>query len=254
MIYITGDTHNTIDMRHLTTKWMRRYCALQGADYSEITEVFVLGDFGLPWEDCPVDENGIHPAAKDEKFLLDWYDKKPFKVLAVMGNHDNYNMLEKLPQVDMYGDRVLKVSGNVFYLIRGHIYNIQGKSFLVLGGAQSQDKNRRTLDKDLWVQEEWTSEEEAACLSRIEKFGRAFDFVLSHTGPLNGIFCIESSCDFMEDSNVHFNDKIDGMVSYKRWFFGHWHKNWGFDHRNQSRYLPLYSEGVVVEKLTELKN
>ena len=261
MIYITGDTHNTIDMHHLSAKWMRRYCFLQGAKYSEVTEAIVLGDFGLPWEDCPVDENGIHPADKSDKYLLDWYNKKPFKVLAVMGNHDNYNMLEKLPQAKMYGDKVLKVSENVFYLIRGHIYNIQGKSFLVLGGAQSQDKSRRTLDKDLWAQEEWTSEEEDACISRIEKFGKAFDFVLSHTGPLSGISCIESSCDYpeyaaacREDSNVRFNDRIDGMISYKRWFFGHWHENWGYDHRNQSRYIPLYTEGVVVEKLAELKS
>lgn len=64
MIYITGDTHNTIDMRHLSAKWMRRYCFLQGAKYSEVTEAIVLGDFGLPWEDCPVDENGIHPVEK----------------------------------------------------------------------------------------------------------------------------------------------------------------------------------------------
>ena len=89
MIYITGDTHNTADMHHLSTKWMKRYCGLQDVNYSDINEVIILGDFGLPWHDCPVDENGIHPVAKDDKYLVHWYNEKPFKVLAVMGNHDN---------------------------------------------------------------------------------------------------------------------------------------------------------------------
>ena len=259
MIYITGDTHNTADMHHLSTKWMKRYCGLQDVNYSDINEVIILGDFGLPWHDCPVDENGIHPVAKDDKYLVRWYNEKPFKVLAVMGNHDNYNMLEKLPKIKMFGDTVLKVSENILYLIRGHIYNIEGKIFLALGGAQSHDKYFRKLNKDLWAQEEWTKEEQDACLERIKKFGTDVDFIVSHTGSINGISCIESSCDdpecvaaFREDSNVCFNDMIDEMMTYQRWFFGHWHKNWGYDHKNESRYVPLFVEGVVVEKLKEL--
>lgn len=31
------------------------------------------------------------------------------------------------------------------------------------------------------------------------------------------------------DSNVVLNDKIDSSISYKKWFFGHWHSDWGKD-------------------------
>ena len=90
MIYITGDTHNTEDMSNVSSSNMKLCCAEQKADYSKITNIIILGDFGLPWYDCPVDENGIHPSNKTDKYLLDWYNKKPFKIFAVMGNLDNY--------------------------------------------------------------------------------------------------------------------------------------------------------------------
>lgn len=253
MIYITGDTHNTVDMSHLSTKNLKNYCYWQQHNYKDITYAMVLGDFGLPWYDCPVDENGIHPEDKEDKYLLNWYNEKPYKILAVMGNHDNYNMIEKLPEVDMFGGKVLKVSENIFYLKRGHFYNIEGNSFLVLGGAQSHDKEYRRLNLNLWAQEEWTEEEKQACLKRIEEYGTEVDYIVSHTGPIEGISCVESSCDdkscrdvFMEDSNVRFNTKIDEKMTYKKWFFGHWHRDWGYDHRNQSKYIPLHFAGVIV--------
>lgn len=254
MLYITGDTHNTIDMTNLSVKNLRHYCSCQGRDYKNISYALILGDFGLPWYDCPVDENGIHPEDKDDKYLLRWYNEKPFKILTVMGNHDNYNMIEKLPEVEMFGKKVLKVSDNIFYLKRGEIYNIEGNIFLTLGGAQSHDKEYRTLNKNLWAQEEWTVEEEQACLQRIEEYGTDVDYIVSHTGPIEGISCIESSCDdescreaFLEDSNVRFNTKIDEMMTCKKWFFGHWHRDWGYDNRNESKYIPLYAAGVIVD-------
>lgn len=258
MIYITGDTHNTIDMSNLSAKNLRKYCSWQGRDSKSITYAMVLGDFGLPWYDCSVDENGIHPEKKDDQYLLRWYNEKPFKILAVMGNHDNYNMIEKLPEVDMFGKKVLKVSDNIFYLKRGEIYNIEGNIFLVLGGAQSHDKEWRKLNLNLWSQEEWTAEEETACLRCIEDYGTDVDYIVSHTGPIEGISCVESSCDdescreaFMEDPNVRFNTKIDEMMTYKKWFFGHWHRDWGYNHRSESKYIPLYSAGIVVDERKE---
>lgn len=255
MIYITGDTHNTIDMSHLSVKEIRKYCYWQQRDHKDITYAMVLGDFGLPWYNCAVDEDGIHPEMKDDKYLLNWYNEKPFKILAVMGNHDNYNMIEMLPEVDMFGGKVLKVSENIFYLKRGHIYNIEGNIFLVLGGAQSHDKQWRQLGKNLWALEEWTAEEEQECLKRIEEYGTDVDYIVSHTGPIEGISCIESSVDdeecreaFMEDPNVRFNTKIDEMMTYKKWFFGHWHTSWGYDHRMESQYAPLYSAGIVLDE------
>jgi hypothetical protein len=140
MIYITGDTHNEIDASNVSTRCVRACCRTQGVDHKEIRRLVVLGDFGLPWYDCPVDEDGIHPRNGTDRYLLKWYNDKPFIVLALMGNHDNYDMIQGLPQVEMFDSTVLKLSKNVFYLRRGESYTIEGKSFLVLGGAAARTR------------------------------------------------------------------------------------------------------------------
>ena len=138
MIYITGDMHNTIDMSNISTKKLKNYCYWQKDDYNNITYLIILGDFGLPWFDCPIDENGIHPDDKQDQYLLRWLKEKPFTILAVMGNHENYNMIEKLPEVEMFGDKVLKVSENIFYLKRGHFYNMVFRTLAHKLGLRTQ--------------------------------------------------------------------------------------------------------------------
>ena len=254
MIYITGDTHNTEDMSNLSSKNMKLCCMEQNADFHSITAAIVLGDFGLPWSsDCEISENGIHPTDHTDRYLLKWYNRKPFRILVVQGNHDNYDVIEKIPEVEMYGNKVLKVSDNVFYLKRGEIYCLEDKRFLVLGGAMSDDKAWRKPHESWWKQEEWSEGEKGSCFSKIKE-NKKFDYVLSHTGPSKGIaltddfFCNEENLKLLQgDSNVVFNDKIDSVIRYKKWFFGHWHSDWGYEHYNESKYVPLYHLGIVIK-------
>ena len=254
MIYITGDTHNTEDMSNLSSKNMKLCCMEQGVDFHDITDAIVLGDFGLPWSsDCEIDEGGIHPTDHTDRYLLKWYNQKPFKILAVMGNHDNYDVIERLPEVEMFENKVLKVSDNVFYLKRGEIYTIEDKRFLVLGGAMSDDKAWRKPHESWWEQEEWSEAEKTACLEKIGQCASSVDYVLSHTRPSTGIaltddfFSNEVNLKQLQcDSNVVFNDKIDSLISYKKWFFGHWHSDWGYENYWNSKYVPLYHQGIVL--------
>lgn len=249
MIYITGDTHNTIDMHNASAKQIRYYCEQQNAKYTDITTLIILGDFGLPWFECDVDENGIHPENKEDKYLLDWYKEKPFNILAVQGNHDNYSMIEKLSEVEMFGDKVRKVSVNIFYLERGHFYIIEGLSFLVLGGAKSHDNKFRKENIDWWKQEEMSQSEMNDCLANLPLHNNKVDYVLSHDGPIIGLKYLPGK-DNLSDSEVNttlrFNDEIDFCLEYKKWFFGHRHTDWGYDHQSESKYVPLYHKGVVL--------
>lgn len=161
-----------------------------------------------------------------------------------MGNHDNYDLIEKLPEVEMFGSKVLKVSDNVFYLKRGYVYQIEGKSFLVLGSAMSDDKAWRKAHESWWEQEEWREAEKEACIEKIKQCGCNFDYVLSHTGTTQGIAAFDNS--EIKDSTVAFNDKVNSMISYKKWFFGHWHTDWGFDNYEKSKFVPLYHMGIVL--------
>ena len=251
MIYVTGDTHNYLDMSNLSSKNIRQCCKEQNADYKAITCAIVLGDFGLPWNNCPVDSSGIHPTDKTDKYLLEWYNKKPFKIFAVQGNHDNYDVMERLPQVEMFGSTVLKISDNIFYFKRGEAYFIEGKQFLVLGGALSVDKEIRIPHVSRWQQEEWTETEQKTCLNKLKS--KKIDYILSHTGSLQGIVGMDSCFsdsniqrEILKDSTVLFNNKIESLVAYEKWFFGHWHRDWGYEHFTESTYVPLYHKGIVL--------
>ena len=216
-------------MSNLSAKNMKLCCMEQGVDYHDITVAIVLGDFGLPWSsDCEIDERGVHTNDHTDRYLLKWYDQKSFKVLAVPGNYDNYDVIEKLLEVEMFGAKVCKVSDNVFYLKRGEIYEIEGKRFLVLGGAMSENKAWRVPHESWWPQEKWSEGEKTACLEKIAACGGKFDYVLSHTGPSAGIsetddfFKNEKNMkEVLKDTTVVFNDKVDEMIEHKKWFFGH---------------------------------
>lgn len=254
MIYITGDTHNNKDKDNLSDLNMAYCCMEQKQDFSQITAAIVLGDFGLPWNsNCEIDVDGIDPSSPTDRKLLAWYNKKPFKVLAFMGNHDNYDLIAKLPALKMFGAEVLKVSDNIFYLKRGEVYTIEAKKFLVLGGALSDDKASRVPHQSWWEEEMMSEAEKAACLSKIQEHGCNFDYVLSHTGPTNGIVLAdnyfyneENLKQLHRDTNVLFNDKIDKIITYKKWFFGHWHSDWGYENYSDSKYVPLYRQGIVL--------
>lgn len=228
LVYITGDTHNTEDMSNLSSKNMKLCSMEQNADFHAITAAIVLGDFGLPWNsDCTIDDAGIHPADHTDRYLLKWYNKKPFKILAVMGNHDNYDIIEKLPEIEMYDAKVLKVSDNVFYLKRGEIYTIENKRFLVLGGALSDDKKYRISHKSWWEQEELSAAEKNDIFSKIQSQKTTFDYVLSHTGTSNGIACIDSYFlnednlkDLKKDSTVVLMTKLILLFLIKNGFLG----------------------------------
>lgn len=93
--------------------------------------VIICGDFGGVWNKEV--EN------KEEKHLLDWLEEKPFTTLFVDGNHENFDRLYSYPVELWHGGKVHKIRPSVIHLMRGQIYEIDGKSFFTFGGASSHD-------------------------------------------------------------------------------------------------------------------
>ena len=70
---------------------------------------------------------------------------------------------------------------------------------------------------------------------------------MRNTENITGLLCNEENLKQLHrDSNVVFNDKIDSSIAYKKWLFGHWHSDWGYEHYNESKYVPLYHQGIVI--------
>jgi hypothetical protein len=114
-------------------------------EISERDKVIICGDFGLPW--CN---------DKEDDYWLNWLEEKNFEILFVDGNHENFDLLYQFPVVERYGGKVHKVRKNIFHLMRGEVYEIEGKTFFAFGGASSVDKHLRVESISWWEQENFS--------------------------------------------------------------------------------------------------
>ena len=130
MIYITGDTHGD---------WMSRLNVHAFPEQKEMTKndyVIICGDFGI-WNDT-----------KQERYNLDWLEDKPFTTLFVDGNHENMDRLYAMSVLEWHGGKVHFIRPSVIHLMRGQVFNIEGKTFWTFGGASSHDIRDGILEID----------------------------------------------------------------------------------------------------------
>ena len=124
MIFVTGDCHS--EFKKLSTASFPVQKEMTKKDI-----VIVCGDFGAVWD------AGMSPT---EKYWLDWLDEKPFTTVFVDGNHENFDRLNsEFETVDFHGGKAHKINESVYHLMRGEIFDFEGKSFFVFGGASSHD-------------------------------------------------------------------------------------------------------------------
>jgi len=215
-IYVTGDTHIPIDIHKLTSGNWKDSQALTKSDY-----LLILGDFGLVWKNIP---------DKEEIYWTKWLNNKKFTTLFVCGNHENHPRLQALPEIDMFGSKVGKVSDSIYYLKRGHVYTIQDKSFFCMGGADSYDRNCRTQGVSWWPEEQPSQAEISFALDNFEKYNKTFDYILTHTAPLSIVKILMANAGIniyyeKKDALWEFFEYIYERAKYNTWFCGHWHEN-----------------------------
>jgi len=245
-ILISGDFHANAD-RELPLITQEALVKKYGqAQYDAIKYHIILGDGGFLWPGGEVNE------LKNYQTL----SQRPFPILCVMGNHDPVLGRADLPEIDMgIGEKVIVVNKEtpfVAYLKRGKVYTIENTTFLVLGGALSIDKQFRKPGKSWWKQEYWSEEEKNNLFHMLKKTNN-FDYVLSHTGPSRinqtiNPFYRPGRTPIFFDEVAALNEQIDGKITCKQWFCGHWHLDkFYFDQNMQRGYQYLYRTTAVLK-------
>ena len=121
MVFATGDTHGNF-LRFRPENFPEQENMTKN-DY-----VIICGDFGGVWD-----------GSKKERQTLDWLESLPFTVLFVSGNHENFDLLKKLPVEEWHGGKVQFIRPHVIHLLRGQVFEIEGYTFFTMGGASSHD-------------------------------------------------------------------------------------------------------------------
>ena len=176
-----------------------------------------------------------------------------------------------LPEEEWNGGHVHKVRENVIHLMRGEIFHLNGKSVYVFGGARSHDisgiADKKALEKDYafailqpddpllqeklqlldhygastrieevnwWRAEMPTKSEMEHGLQNLRKHGKQVDFIFSHDGPASDVAILGGGALTIDPLNQYL-DKVKQEAVYKKWFFGHHHRN-----------MPLTDKDYVI--------
>lgn len=225
-IYITGDTHGIIDRDKLNKENFRDEVKLTRDDY-----VIILGDFGVP---------GFGKTLENSS-ELEFYKNKSYTVLFVEGNHENFNILDNLPVSMWHGGKVHYLADNVIHLMRGQIYNICGKKFFTFGGAYSPDKYLRVPGYTWFQHESSTYAEQDEALDNLAKESNKVDYILTHTCGSEYMQRKSYRIDVIfnkeyQDTTEVFLDYIEQITTFKKWFFGHYHRDCNLDNKHRLVY------------------
>lgn len=224
-ILISGDLHGDMSLRRVQVPNVSR----QFPDWETIRYLIVVGDWGAIWNDSAA-------SVAQEKLLLAAYDAMPWETLVVLGNHEGYDRIERLPWTTRLGGPVRQASEKVFILQHGNIYTVEGKRFFVFGGGDSIDKGSRKPYLSWWPQEIPTTNDFYRARATLEKSGHEVDYVLTHTVPEKVIDEMRAQGKLLfgnrkfEDPTVRMLDQLEPeLTAAKAWYFGHFHSDftWG---------------------------
>ena len=246
MIYITGDTHG--DFRRFSEDIFPEQKEMTKDDY-----VLILGDFGY-WD-----------KSNHGEYWRKWLDDRPFTTLWIDGNHENYDLLKKLPIEEWHGGKVQYIEPSIIHLMRGEIYDLDGLKCVAFGGARSHDVQEGILELDdpnfimkkkeldernasyrinhlTWWKEEMPNKEEMDyLLHNLEKNDNKVDFIFTHEGPYKVMNRMYPG--FIDKYELNsFFDQLSEIIDFKVWLFGHHHEDGIVD----NKYVVLYEQIVAL--------
>lgn len=212
-IYVMGDIHGEVGL-------VNAYIAKKHPDILIIT-----GDGALFWNHRQ--QSGYNTPIQGVLSDFAFKELKPqgTKILWLPGNHEAWDYLTA--KCGRYSLEPKELKENVYYCPIGSTVTINGKKCLFIGGAKSQDKDRR-IDGIDWFADELLTEND-------------FEFISgSVEGPIHTVFShtLPKACevetkaqgwqqfyyaDKTEDPCRGILQKVLEKYAPKFWFCGHWH-------------------------------
>ena len=206
MVYITGDMHG--DESRLYDKEWRK---LKKDDV-----LIICGDFGFVWDNSP-----------REQSTLKYLGSRKFTVCFLDGAHENFELIRKYRQTVWKGGKVHRISGNLFHLMRGEIFEIEGNKIFAFGGGESLDKDIRMEQQHWWKAELPSPTEMARGAANLDEYAGQVDYILTHEPPSlvkSAMLLKKGQIDSVNKLNG-FLDEIGKYCSYKQWYFGSQHED-----------------------------
>lgn len=237
----TGDVHGFNDIEKI------EYFAQLPLEFTLEDVLIIAGDAGFIW--YKDDSSLAHMA------MCKLLNELPFTVFVVLGNHENYDKINKLQTTQQYGGRVRynPQTPNVYYAERGEVYYINEKTYWCFGGADSIDKFRRIKHLSWWSEELPTTEEMEHGIKELIKCNRTVDYIITHDCPAQMFNQIPPHVllgdKTIEARNINnYFDKIMYSMHYKKWYCAHWHFDGDLQNEWGDKIRFLYHNIVMIDE------
>lgn len=210
MTYITGDTHGEFGR-------IAEFCTEVGTTVDDV--LIILGDAGINYY---LDESDR--ALKEELATL------PVTLFCIHGNHEERPyLIDGYEEVEWHGGIVYREAAfpTLLFAKDGEIYDFDGKSAVVIGGAYSVDKYSRLRDGLPWFASEQPSDEIMEYVEQqLERANWRVDYVFTHTSPKQyepiwAFLPIDQSA--VDTTTEDWLSEIEARLDYEAWYCGHFH-------------------------------
>ena len=247
MIRITGDPHGDI------SRFYELYYNHGEGHWTKDDILIFCGDWGF-----------LFLNNKSENSFLDDLSSRPYTICFVDGNHENFDAINAYPTIEWNGGKAHQIRKNIFHLMRGQVFTIEGKTFFTMGGAECHDiytpvqdpadphfrENCRELyergaffrikGKSWWPEELPDDGEYAEGWKNLRAHGMQVDYILTHCAPREvQRLLIPRLCHglYPENALTEILQQISEQVTFREWFFGHYHGE-----LTTGKYRLLYEE------------
>jgi hypothetical protein len=204
MVYVTGDTHG--DPERLSKSALK--CLNDG------DTLIVCGDFGFIWD-----------RSKTEQKILKAFSKRKYNICFIDGTHENFDLLNGYPLTSWNGGKVHQISDNIFHLMRGQIFDIEGLRIFTMGGGESPDIEYR-YEMDTWSELEIpTREELIEGVDNLQKYDGKVDLVITHEPPakIKDFLLLQTGTDASITAINTYLEDVSRICKFKHWYFGSLH-------------------------------
>lgn len=204
MVYITGDLHGDRE----------RFKEPQFKKLKRGDTLIVCGDFGFLWTG----------SAEEEKILTK-LSKSKYNLCFIDGTHENFGLLNKREVSEWHGGKVHHLGGNLYHLMRGQIFDLEGLSIFTMGGGESPDLELR-IQNNTWFREESPSQQELLeGAENIEKHGNRVDVIVTHepSARIKDFLQLKSGRKTRLTVLNSYLEELADSCEYSKWFFGSLH-------------------------------
>lgn len=211
MVYITGDKHGDYDQ-------VIEFCYKNNTSKNDI--MIILGDAGINY----------YLDSKDYT-LKNYLKELPITLFCIHGNHEErpYNIAGYKSKIFNNGIVYYEEKyPNILFAKDGEVYNFNGVSTLVIGGAYSVDKYYRLALGYNWYESEQPNEKIKNDVRKtLKNYNNKMDVILSHTCPFKympyEVFLENVNQLDVDKSTEEFLDEIENNTKYQKWYCGHYH-------------------------------